>query len=560
VARKGEGWRIQQRKASGVSSDAEYVRGIRARSGLSQPKFAEHLGIPFATVHRWEKGTRELSGPSRALLTLIDKGLPKVEPQKPQALLSEAAAKIAELEAEVARLRLISRRGGTLPGKLSASRIEKLIKDGKDGKDGTYGDGGNLWLQVTNEGRAVSWLLRWKLQGRGENMGLGSYKDVSLEEARERALHYRRQLRLGRNPKAERNNAKLDESIKAGRVRTVSQVVDEYFEQKISHRSKSYRLTTAVRLKKYVHDKIGNMPIQKVDRDIILDVCGLRTLWTLKHPTALSLQSHLERIFNLAIANKYYVGENPAMWKKGLDQILPAKGDVHIVKHCASLPYKEVGRFVQALRTCKYRGLWEKHGRPINTYLLEFVVLTGVRVSEALLAQWKEFDLEQMLWHVPPEHKKTKKKERPPIPITKPMLAVLGEMQKVRINPAPDGIVFPSFDAPGSRRLCDRPLTISSALNVVRHLLKWNTKITNHGFRSTLKDWWRANRFPMDWYEIQVDHVLGNKSKQAYGHDPMTEERRGLMELWGEYCSRIAPEPQGGHVVKLAEQRKRRSA
>jgi integrase/transcriptional regulator with XRE-family HTH domain len=558
VARKGEGWRAQQREASGVRSDAEYARGIRARTGLSKAEFARRFGIPDANMRRWEKGDRGISGPSRALLKLIDKGYPKVpKVEKPQALPPEATAKIAELEAEVARLRLAARRGNTLPGKLSTSRIEKLIRDGKDG---TYGDGGNLWLQVSNKGRAVSWLLRWKLQGRGENMGLGSYKDFSLEDARERALHYRRQLRLGRNPKAERNNAKLDESIKAGRVRTVTQVVDEYFEQKISHRSKSYRLTTDVRLKKYVHEKIGNMPIQKVDRDIILDVCGLRTLWTLKHPTALSLQSHLERMFNLAIANKYYVGENPATWEKGLDQILPAKGDVHTVKHCASLPYKDVGRFVQALRTCKYRGLWEKHGRPINTYLLEFVVLTGVRVSEALLAQWKEFDLEQMLWHVPPEHKKTKKKKRPPIPITKPMLAILGEMQKIRINPAPDGVVFPSFDAPGSRRLCDRPLTISSAMNVHRHLLKWSIQITTHGFRSTLKDWWRANRFPMDWYEIQVDHVLGNKSKQAYGHDPMTEERRGLMELWGEYCSRTAPEPQGGHVVKLAEQRKRRAA
>jgi integrase len=97
-------------------------------------------------------------------------------------------------------------------------------------------------------------------------------------------------------------------------------------------------------------------------------------------------------------------------------------------------------------------------------------------------------------------------------------------------------------------------------LNVVKHLLKWEVKITNHGFRSTLKDWWRANRYPMDWYEIQVDHVLGNKTGQAYGPDPMTEERRGLMELWGEYCSRPAPEPHGGEVVRLSEQRKRRSA
>src|SRR5262249_27225781 len=87
---------------------------------------------------------------------------------------------------------------------------------------------------------------------------------------------------------------------------------------------------------------------------------------------------------------------------------------------------------------------------------------------------------------------------------------------------------------------------------------KWPIKITGHGFRSTLRDWCRANRFPGEWWDIQVDHKLGNKTSQAYGHDKLVEERRGMMELWGEYLSHPAPELKTDGVVNLAE--KRRSA
>lgn len=95
-----------------------------------------------------------------------------------------------------------------------------------------------------------------------------------------------------------------------------------------------------------------------------------------------------------------------------------------------------------------------------------------------------------------------------------------------------------------------------SLWSFINRTLKRDDGITVHGFRSTLKDWCRANRFPMDWYEIQVDHVLGNKVGQAYGHDPLIKERRGMMERWGEYCSKPAPEPKAADVVNIADKRR----
>jgi putative transcriptional regulator len=47
------------------------VRAVRARTGLSQAKFAELLSIEVSTLRNWEQGRREPTGPARALLRAI---------------------------------------------------------------------------------------------------------------------------------------------------------------------------------------------------------------------------------------------------------------------------------------------------------------------------------------------------------------------------------------------------------------------------------------------------------------------------------------------------------
>ena len=44
------------------------IVATRQKLGLSQPKFAEMLGISVRTLHHWEQGTRTPSGAARVLL------------------------------------------------------------------------------------------------------------------------------------------------------------------------------------------------------------------------------------------------------------------------------------------------------------------------------------------------------------------------------------------------------------------------------------------------------------------------------------------------------------
>ena len=51
--------------------DAVSIKQIRAKVGLSQPKFAALLHVDVGTLRNWEQGRREPTGPAKALLTAI---------------------------------------------------------------------------------------------------------------------------------------------------------------------------------------------------------------------------------------------------------------------------------------------------------------------------------------------------------------------------------------------------------------------------------------------------------------------------------------------------------
>jgi putative transcriptional regulator len=49
------------------------IKGLRAKLGLSQSKFAALLHIEVGTLRNWEQGIREPTGPAKALLAAIAK-------------------------------------------------------------------------------------------------------------------------------------------------------------------------------------------------------------------------------------------------------------------------------------------------------------------------------------------------------------------------------------------------------------------------------------------------------------------------------------------------------
>ncbi|MBB1327384.1 helix-turn-helix domain-containing protein [Pseudoalteromonas sp. SR45-1] len=48
------------------------VKAIRAKTGLSQSRFANVVGVSKRTLENWEQGRRHPTGPARALLKIVD--------------------------------------------------------------------------------------------------------------------------------------------------------------------------------------------------------------------------------------------------------------------------------------------------------------------------------------------------------------------------------------------------------------------------------------------------------------------------------------------------------
>ena len=134
------------------------------------------------------------------------------------------------------------------------------------------------------------------------------------------------------------------------------------------------------------------------------------------------------------------------------------------------------------------------------------------------------------------------------------MLDVLEEMQRRPIDHSPNALVFPSPHG--------GPYEINTCWQLITKTLKWESDppITVHGFRSTLTDWCHAHGFAPRLVQRQLDHVIGGKVEQAYGHDQMIEERRAMMQLWGDYCAGPEPEPMTGTVLHMNRRRKGRKA
>jgi integrase len=483
--------------------------------------------------------------------------------------------------------------------KLSARRINKLTKNG------AYGDGNNLWLQV--RGASKVWIFRWKdrVTKKDRVIGLGPLRFITLDEARATAASYCRMLWEGKDPKTERDKRILDQQIAQGLARTVRQVVEEYKERIVAFNAPNTQIS-AKRMLRIVNRRIGDLPIAKINPKIIIDELLSRKpsdskdaelllrqpsdggdskdaerllrdaeLWVKKHPTAKMLQGQLIGLCGFAIDQGYIpTGYNPALWEH-LKRSLPKPNRVHRTKHHEGVPYKKIGQFMKELRAYRHRGPLQRYqGRPPITLCLDLIALTAGRPGEARLAQWKEFDRDNMIWTVPPEHLKmghihgqTKR-----VPITKGMLAVLKHAEQIAYPKDSSefhdghkrGPIFPKARhapdcSPEALVFPDSTNNAFAEAMLARHMRgqmpKWRPA-KPHGFRTSLKDWWKANGFPIEWWEVQVDH-RGDKLKRSYGDDDVLEERRGKMELWGEYCSKPRPEPKAGEIVNLSSKRRR---
>jgi len=228
------------------------------------------------------------------------------------------------------------------------------------------------------------------------------------------------------------------------------------------------------------------------------------------------VRGRIEAILDWATVRGYRTGDNPARWKGHLAKLLPPRSKVRKVEHHAAFPYEDMGAFMAALR--------QREG--IAARALEFTILTAARTSEALNAEWSEFDLAAKVWTVPGTRMKAGRNHR--VPLSGAAMAILTAMAEVKRGP---------FVFPGHKK--DRPLSSMVFLQLLKRMER--PDLTAHGFRSTFRDW-AAERtaFPREVAEAALAHTVGDKVEAAYRRGDLFEKRRKLMEAWDGFCA-LAP-------------------
>src|SRR5437763_7405437 len=86
-------------------------------------------------------------------------------------------------------------------------------------KRGRYSCGHGCYMQIA-EGGSRAWLFRYRTGNKGYHIGLGSCEYVTLAEARDKAIEYRRMLAAGRDPMTEKRGAKRERLLATAHAKT----------------------------------------------------------------------------------------------------------------------------------------------------------------------------------------------------------------------------------------------------------------------------------------------------------------------------------------------------
>jgi integrase len=356
-------------------------------------------------------------------------------------------------------------------------------------------------MLVVKPSGARSWVLRYQLNGRRRDMGLGPYPEITLAVAREKALKARRHLVGGTDPLTVRPVPTL----------TFREAAEALIESKRhGWRNAKHAAQWTSTLTSYVYPKLGELDVKAVDTPEIMSV--LDPIWKVKPETASRIRQRVEAVLDYASTRGLRAGPNPARWRGHLENVLAKPSHVRRVQHHAALDWRELPTFMTELA--------RRHG--VSARALAFLILTAARSGEVRGMRWAEIEAGAGVWNIPADRMKAGKELR--VPLDEQAIALLGQPSK------PDAFVFPSPSDP------IKPMSDMTLTAVLRKMGRGD--ITAHGFRSTFRDWaGETTSFPREVIEAALAHRLKDKAEAAYARGDLFNKRRKLMEAWAEFAS-----------------------
>jgi integrase len=268
----------------------------------------------------------------------------------------------------------------------------------------TDGEVPGFGMRVTSAG-GIAFVLDYRLDGRNRRGTLGRWPEWSASVAREEAIERRRLVSRGIDP--------FEENIE-----TLEQLADDYIKMHAEvKKSARAALKDRQMLDRLILPEFGKQT--RIDKITTKKIEALHISMKATPYQANRVLALLSKMFSLAVKWKS-LPENPC---KGIEKFPENPRERYLHKD-------ELKRLVVALDAFPDRNI---------ASAIALMMLTGCRKTEALRAEWNQFDLEQGVWTKPSHHTKQKRVHR--VPLNAAAVELLKGIHRIRDKENP--YVFP---------------------------------------------------------------------------------------------------------------------
>ncbi len=390
-------------------------------------------------------------------------------------------------------------------------------------------DGRGLLLLVKSNG-AKQWqfIYRRPVTGKRNTLGLGTYPDVSLRQARERREEARKQLADGIDPGAQRKAVKAAGAERA--ANSLEVVTRAYQEMRAGQRTPATAKRSAAWMEQHVFPHLGGRPIAELEAPELLAVLQ-RLVKAGKLDSAERIRAELSAVFRYAIATGV-ARRDPAHDLRGA---LPKA----MSRHFAAIT--DPGQIADLLQAIDGYS-----GDPVTLAALKLSPLLFQRPGEIRQMEWGEIDWDAAEWRIPAAKQKLSRAEKENVrtlphvvPLASQAVAVLRDLQPLTGRRA---YVFPGKVSSA------RPMSENTVRQALRRLGYDNETMTPHGFRHMASTRLNELGWNPDAIERQLSHKDGNKIRGTYNQAQYMDERHRMMQAWADYLDMLRT---GANVVPI---------
>ncbi|MBE8602375.1 integrase domain-containing protein [Pseudomonas cyclaminis] len=389
-----------------------------------------------------------------------------------------------------------------------SDRQLKTVK-AKD-KDYVLSDGEGLQLRVRSNG-SMLWNFNYRdpVTKNRINMGLGTYPELSLANARKKVIEARELLAQGIDPKVQR---KADnEAKRAQNEHTLENVATAWFELKKHSVTTAYAEDIWRSLTLHVFPSLKTTPLADITAPMII-----KLLRPIEAKGSLETVKRLSQRLNEIMAygvNCGLIFANPlsgirAAFKKPQKENMPA------------LPPEELPDLMLAIANASIKR--------ITRCLIEWQLHTMTRPAEAAGTTWAEIDFEKRIWTIPKE--RMKKRRAHPIPLSDQTLALLETLKPYSGHREH---VFPADRNP-------RTHANSQTANMALKRMGFQDRLVSHGLRSMASTILNEHGWDPELIEVALAHVDKDEVRSAYNRADYIERRRPMMTWWSDYIQKAA--------------------